>query len=541
MPSLSHRFSFLLILLVLAINILFVIHTMRQQQYMEKQVEFDNSCFLIDTQQEQFISQLNTNHSMELSELQAKVNQLQQELENTHTFYKNLTSSIRKKKKVLTLRQRIEQQFYSNFKIPLRVEWMKSKISHSLPQWLESGILNEKKFLFEKSPKKKILIFNYLYSLGWNGMGVHPRGELSQWTDLMMALSLQNYHVYYVHDLNEFVQQVLPQHELQSFDVIFTDYSVLKIFFSKQLNLIQQKDVTISTNGNTANSQQTNKKMESNNLKCRLRVLDSFGTTSNYNSMNLSTVMKNNRNMGPYCCWNLEMKQYLTFQPRKIPDPVNQFLGTAIPFSLENLMDPSFGKKVKNSKSGKYRALIWAKETRYFEHVPSSYLEIISQKFELLTTLAPTDFQKVKSKFPKIEFTNLGILPSHQLYVEALKESVIYVGLGEPLIGPSCLEALAYGAVIFNPFINAQKLSDMGKPSDEVYTSQAPYLESIGAPNAITLNMHDSESVSKYVNEVERLLVENRGVIPPYIPSEFTIQSFFHRVYTIVNSYNFCE
>ncbi|KAF0978373.1 hypothetical protein FDP41_002888 [Naegleria fowleri] len=513
-------------------------HQQQSMRYQKQQVEFDNNCILMETQQERFIAQLKTNHSMELSELQATINQLQQELQNT--IHKNLTNSIKKNPKLLTLRQRIKHQFYSNFKIPLRVEWMKSKISHSLPQWLESGILNEKKFLFEKkSPKKKILIFNYLYSLGFNGIGPHPRGELSQWTDLIMALSLQNYHVYYVHDFNELVQQVLPQHELQSFDVIFTDYSVMKMYFSKKLNLIRQKDDINSKNGNTVDSQRTID-MESK-LKCKLRVLDSFGTTSNYNSMNLSTMMKINRDMDSYCCWNLEMKQYLTFQPKKIPDPVNQFLGTAIPFSLENLMDPTFGKKVKNSKSGKYRALIWAKETRYFEHVPSSYLEIISQKFELLTTLTPTDFQKVKSKFSKIEFTNLGILPSHQLYVQALKESVIYVGLGEPLIGPSCLEALAYGAVIFNSLIKARKLSEMGKPSDEVYTSQAPYLESIGTPNAITLNMHDSESVSKYVTEVERLLIENHGVIPPYIPSEFTVQSFFYRVYTIVNSYNFCE
>ncbi|KAG2374893.1 hypothetical protein C9374_010267 [Naegleria lovaniensis] len=406
---------------------------------------------------------------------------------------------------------------------------MKNKIALTLPIWLRSvgGVLantNATRIL-SSNQQPKILICNYLKAFGFVGEGKHPLGELTQWTDLLTALALQDFQIYYAHDLQELVNDILPYHSLDSFHVIFTDYSALKMYFSRQLGVLRQKDRHVVL---------TQKEEE---FKCKLRVLDSFGTHAKYNAMDLTDM----KSMDSYCCWNLNLKQYLTLQPSKIPDPVNQFLGTATPLDFEGSQheDQSLQKKRKNTSSGKYRALIWAKEVKYFDNVPSTYLEVISQKFELITTLEANEFHVLKQKFPNVAFTNLGILSRAQ-YVKTLRESAIYVGLGTPYIGPSSIEALAFGNVIFNPRISPRKLSDMGKPTDEIYTSQSGYLESIGSPNVVTLNMHDTESIKQHVENVVMLLNQNHGYTPPYLPSEFTLQSFFYRVYSIVNSYNFC-
>ncbi|KAG2394247.1 hypothetical protein C9374_004011 [Naegleria lovaniensis] len=452
-----------------------------------------------------------------------------QELTQPLTHDSSVTSSS-----CIHFEKNITQQFWNNIKLPLRVEWMKNKISHSLPFWIQTlyGMISPPPIMKTetetRSFPKKILLFNYLRSIGFNGQGSTPRGELTQWTDLVMALALQNHHVYYVHDFEELVNQVLPEHSIESFHLIFTDYSSLHMYLSEKLGFIHQL-------GRELNSRPQKHQQLS---KCRLRILDSFGTHQKYNSMNAADV--SDRSSSSWCCWNLNLKQILTLQPLKIPDPVNQFLGIAIPFDMESILHRDMSRKKRQASSGKYRALIWAKEFKYFERVPSSYLKTISERFELVTTLTFNDFEKVRIKFPTVEFTNLGIL-THSSYVKVLRESVIYVGLGEPYIGPSSLEALAYGNVIFNPRIKPFKLSDIGKPSDEIYTSQVPYLESIGAPNVITLRMMDTKSVARHVHDVELLLDENHGVIPPYIPSEFTVQAFFYRVYSIVNSYDFCD
>ncbi|KAK6045016.1 hypothetical protein COOONC_17479 [Cooperia oncophora] len=81
-----------------------------------------------------------------------------------------------------------------------------------------------------------------------------------------------------------------------------------------------------------------------------------------------------------------------------------------------------------------------------------------------------------------------------------LKSTSIFVGLGFPFEGPAPLEAVAHGAVFINPRFEPAKnrlntAFFRDKPTLREFTSQSPYMESIGAPYVYTVNYNDTDQL----------------------------------------------
>lgn len=80
-------------------------------------------------------------------------------------------------------------------------------------------------------------------------------------------------------------------------------------------------------------------------------------------------------------------------------------------------------------------------------------------------------------------------------FQELLLGSAVYVGVGEPLIAPSCFEALSLGTHVVQPrFPEPRQLKN--KPITQNWTSQHPFLEQVPEPYAFTVDPLDFEALA---------------------------------------------
>lgn len=93
-------------------------------------------------------------------------------------------------------------------------------------------------------------------------------------------------------------------------------------------------------------------------------------------------------------------------------------------------------------------------------------------------------------------------------------------GLGDPLLGPSAIDAISMGCVYINPIY--------AKPMRDHFKSQHDYaMEQIGAPYVCNAHLSDIDSVKKCVTYA---LQSN---LPPFIPPDFEHKAYIGRVQNI--------
>lgn len=101
-----------------------------------------------------------------------------------------------------------------------------------------------------------------------------------------------------------------------------------------------------------------------------------------------------------------------------------------------------------------------------------------------------------------------------------LSESRFLLGLGDPLLGPSAIDAISVGCVYINP--------TYPKPIKAVYTSQHPYAaEHIGSPYVCTADYDDAEALLACV---DKALAAD---LPPMIPPQLTKPAYMARLWEI--------
>ena len=90
-------------------------------------------------------------------------------------------------------------------------------------------------------------------------------------------------------------------------------------------------------------------------------------------------------------------------------------------------------------------------------------------------------------------------------------------GLGDPLLGPSAVEAVASGVMLINPVYS--------KPKLRIYKSQHPFLaDQVGEDYVCNVNMKKLDTVRKCV---EKALGQS---LPPNIPSVYSKNAYMNRM-----------
>ncbi|KAL9986850.1 hypothetical protein ACROYT_G001056 [Oculina patagonica] len=246
----------------------------------------------------------------------------------------------------------------------------------------------------------KILI--YMAGLGVNNLLDYayrggPLGELSQWCDLISVLHILGHDV-----IIGFLTEHIPRSLLHpssdgcarlnmtdGLDLIFTDI---------------QGAIVIREHNTPDYSRH----------RCKLRIVDSFGTDAEFNYK-----FYNEKIPGGRSGWgdlNLHLSQFLTMYPHS---PDNSFLGFAVPQRSRQHNAILKGPKARKAAFvyGK-KALFWKDDRRVYS-VPEYVIDH-------------------------------GIVNTSML-ISLLESSKVFVGLGEPFEGPGALEALANGCFFLNP------------------------------------------------------------------------------------------
>uniref|UniRef100_A0A158PB83 alpha-1,6-mannosyl-glycoprotein 6-beta-N-acetylglucosaminyltransferase n=1 Tax=Angiostrongylus cantonensis TaxID=6313 RepID=A0A158PB83_ANGCA len=331
-----------------------------------------------------------------------------------------------------------------------------------------------------------------------------PLGELLQWTDLIACLFLLGHNLYISTDKATLLQHVdlFPvgspcPNDRQGVDLIITDIVGLRSFNSRKDFIMQHK--------------------------CRIRLLDSFGTHVEFNYKSYFNAHQGDLGMkgksrNPWGGNELKLLQYWTFFPHT---PDNDFLGFAIHKSNTK---PMFER---NSR-GRPVSLIYGKE-KYMWSGSEAVINILKNLTEVHATVA--DAKDSSGMFSNV--INHGFLNGSAV-AALMKSSNIFFGLGFPLEGPAPLEAIAHGAVFINPkFIppksrrNTMFLHE--KPTLREFTSQSPYLERFGKPHVYTV---DFSNTSALENALMQAIKEKPD---PFVPEEYTPEGMLIRVHVLIS------
>lgn len=93
------------------------------------------------------------------------------------------------------------------------------------------------------------------------------------------------------------------------------------------------------------------------------------------------------------------------------------------------------------------------------------------------------------------------------------------IGLGNPILGPSAIDAISVGCMFLNPLYD-QPVWHNG----HAYTSQHPFAERLGAPSVCNYRQHDVSSLRQCVQ------LAMRTNLPAQVPAEFTLDVYLQRV-----------
>lgn len=396
-----------------------------------------------------------------------------------------------------------------------RYAWIHRRVRGTWSHWLTAIEELGQRVNLYGSKRKKILIY-------MAGMGEHkffldgafmggPLGELAQWCDLISALYILGHDLiiaFQVEDvpstlMNSASDGCARQNMTDGLDLIFTDIMGVLI-------IAQRSGPDYSRH------------------KCKLRVLDSFGTDAEFNYKYYQENVPGGRSV-----WgdlDLQLAQFMTMYPHS---PDNSFLGFAVPRrSKEN-------RTRLNRPKTREAALVYGKDPSFWKGY-GNYINTVKRYFrEVHATLGGTNEGQRQYDVPEYVI-NHGIVNITTL-INLLESSKVFVGLGQPFEGPAALEALANGCFFLNPkFVPPLDRNNAGffagKPFNRKVTSQNPYVEVfVGKPFVQTVDITNLTEVEVVLHEIVNTKEE------PHLPYEFTHVGMLERVKAYAENQDFCK
>ncbi|KRY69478.1 Alpha-1,6-mannosylglycoprotein 6-beta-N-acetylglucosaminyltransferase A [Trichinella pseudospiralis] len=414
--------------------------------------------------------------------------------------------------RLLPLEQNISRLHASMDDNAQNYKWMKERMTSTWSDWSEaySWLKRNRRHLL---PKKQLTILVHMgfltkasgFKFGENAFTGGPLGELVQWSDMITTLHFFGHRLLISSESTTLKSTLLQYSSSSSFcgaltgdepDLIFTD-----IIGMDQIR-------RINTNFYSK-------------YKCRLRVLDSFGTQAQFN--HAPYFKAHNAQLGKDNPWgghSLKLGQFFTFYPHS---PDNSFLGFVV----------KRHKDVKPRVERKNITLLYGKNAYWNDF--TKVLDSIKDLVEIHATINPVDQHLLPSYV-----VNHGVLDSDQFNL-LNREAKIFLGLGFPYEGPAPLEAVANGLVFINPKFSAPKsrLNETffaKKPTLRQLQSQNSYMEDfIGEPYVFTVDINDGPALRAAVKQALQ------AEFQPYVPWEFTAEGMLERVAYYFLHQDFCE
>ncbi|CAM9101621.1 unnamed protein product [Discosporangium mesarthrocarpum] len=202
----------------------------------------------------------------------------------------------------------------------------------------------------------------------------------------------------------------------------------------------------------------------------------------------------------PHSNLGVPAERYLTAFPGP-SNPKTTFLG----YAIESSQLPAPGVVKKN------QGVIWGKQAKTLEG-KDGILLALAEIAELHSSVSGSD---ATLSHPNIVYH--GHL-SQEEWATLLAESKFMIGLGDPLAGPSAVDAVVAGCAYLNPHYR--------KPV-KGFHSQHPFLEKLGEPYVCTFMEGD---VTKARACALKALSQD---LPPMIPPQFTKDAYMGRVRAI--------
>jgi hypothetical protein len=159
------------------------------------------------------------------------------------------------------------------------------------------------------------------------------------------------------------------------------------------------------------------------------------------------------------------------------------------------------------------QGVIWGKDSKHFVGM-EGLLRQVAKDVQLVST----------STAQIVAHSNIR-WAGHQTadgWLSLLRQSKFLIGLGNPILGPSAIDAIAMGCVFINPVYD-KPVEHNGFP----FTSQHPYAEKLGAPYVCNYHQHS-------VQQLQECIKTALGTTLPHaIPSDFTMEAHRERVKAI--------
>ncbi|XP_040057279.2 alpha-1,6-mannosylglycoprotein 6-beta-N-acetylglucosaminyltransferase A-like [Gasterosteus aculeatus] len=396
---------------------------------------------------------------------------------------------------------------YSSLQKRVEFRWIHQRIVSMEEIWVEAGRSLSAKYNVTGRKAKQILVYPGAltsesgFRIAEAAFSGGPLGELVQWSDLISTLYILGHHLHFSVsklDLRQFLAfegSCPTRHSEIEASLIYTDIVGLK----------QIQEVL---------------KASRVNYRCKLRILDTFGTEPDFN--HVTWAQKHNLN-GPFGGLNLIPMQFYTMFPHT---PDNTFLG----FVVQHQLSAKETERL-NSTKRQNQALVYGKRHTFWEG-KEAYLDVIHKHMEVHGTVDHS------ASIPSYVI-NHGIIKGSEVQV-LLRQSKVFVGLSFPYEGPAPLEAIANGCVFLNPKLDPPRSSlntqfFKGKPNIREVTSQNPYAEAIGEPYVWMVDIHNSTDVERALTAILNQTIE------PHLPYEFSCEGMLQRVNILIEKQDFCN
>ncbi|XP_034496207.1 alpha-1,6-mannosylglycoprotein 6-beta-N-acetylglucosaminyltransferase B isoform X5 [Ailuropoda melanoleuca] len=332
-----------------------------------------------------------------------------------------------------------------------------------------------------------------------------PLGEMVQWADILATLYVLGHGLRITVSLKELQSNLgvppgrgnCPLAMPLPFDLIYTDYHGLQ-------QMKQHMGLSFKQ------------------YRCRIRVIDTFGTEPAYNHEEYATLHGYRTNWG---YWNLHPRQFMTMFPHT---PDNSFMG----FVSEELNETE-KQLIKGGKASNM-AVVYGKEASIWKTGVFPRTALPATVGARLPS-APLLFQG-KEKF-------LGILNKYMeihgtVYYESQRppEVPAFVKNHGLLPQPEFQQLLRKAKSRFSPphsSLNHEFFR--GKPTSREVFSQHPYAENfIGKPHVWTVDYNNSEEFEAAIKAIMRTQVD------PYLPYEYTCEGMLERIHAYIQHQDFC-
>lgn len=169
--------------------------------------------------------------------------------------------------------------------------------------------------------------------------------------------------------------------------------------------------------------------------------------------------------------------------------------------------------------------MIWAKSYKYI-HEKLPILREISEYLPLVGTFGED------SSRSEIQFITQFPFMNRTAFLQLLSSSLFLIGVGNPLDGPTALEAIAHGCIFINPRFSPP-IHVENKPTRYLYTSQHPFAEKyIPPPHVYTVDFNNRQTLHQVIKQILR----SNQTISPFIHPWHTPGKFLENLRDIFSS-----